>query len=245
MKMLWKQFLLAVPLILLGCSGTSHVTVKQVGVTIAAQGATSVDQGQQVGLTATVTNDSGNKGVSWSVSGTGCTGSACGTLTNTTTSTATYVAPASVTGIQSVTVTATSIADTTKFASVTVSVSAPPAITIGSLPAATTGASYPATTLTESGGSGTLTWSVSAGTLPPGFSLNSSTGVISGTPTTPGTYNFTLKVTDSGNPAQSATKDETIVVSAATLVISTTTLPSGLISTAYTGSLASTGGTAL
>lgn len=44
---------------------------------------------------------------------------------------------------------------------------------------------------------------VVAGSLPPGLSLNPTTGVLSGTPTTPGTYNFTIEVTDScGNTAQ-------------------------------------------
>lgn len=38
-------------------------------------------------------------------------------------------------------------------------------------------------------------WSVVEGTLPDGLSLNASTGEISGTPTTPGTYNFTLETT--------------------------------------------------
>lgn len=38
-----------------------------------------------------------------------------------------------------------------------------------------------------------LTWSVVAGTLPPGIALNSSTGALSGTPTTEGDYGFTVK----------------------------------------------------
>jgi len=38
-----------------------------------------------------------------------------------------------------------------------------------------------------------LTFAVVSGTLPPGMTLNPSTGLISGTPTTPGTYNFTVR----------------------------------------------------
>lgn len=38
-----------------------------------------------------------------------------------------------------------------------------------------------------------LTFSVVSGTLPPGMSLNASTGLISGTPSAAGTYNFTIR----------------------------------------------------
>ena len=50
--------------------------------------------------------------------------------------------------------------------------------------------------LTVTGGTSPFTWSVSAGTLPPGLTLGASTGLLSGTPTTAGTYSFTVKVTD-------------------------------------------------
>ena len=52
--------------------------------------------------------------------------------------------------------------------------------------------------LVASGGVPSYTYSISGGSLPPGLSLNTSTGAISGTPTTSGTYNYTAKVVDSG-----------------------------------------------
>jgi hypothetical protein len=46
---------------------------------------------------------------------------------------------------------------------------------------------------------GTLTWAISAGALPAGLTIDSGTGVISGTPdaATAGTHNFTVSATDS------------------------------------------------
>jgi len=45
----------------------------------------------------------------------------------------------------------------------------------------------------------TVTYSLFSGSLPPGLSLNSSTGTITGTPTTPGTYNFAVRATNGSN----------------------------------------------
>jgi hypothetical protein len=58
-------------------------------------------------------------------------------------------------------------------------------------------------TLVPSGGTPPYTiYQITVGVLPPGLSLTGSTGVISGIPTTPGTYPFTACVTDSlGNQA--------------------------------------------
>ncbi len=68
-------------------------------------------------------------------------------------------------------------------------------ITTTSLPSATVGVLYSAQ-LTATGGSPVYDWTISAGALPPGLALSLS-GLISGTPTTIGVYNFTAKVTDS------------------------------------------------
>jgi hypothetical protein len=77
-----------------------------------------------------------------------------------------------------------------------------PAVTTN-LPAGTVVSPY-SNTIDEVGGTGTLTWSITAGALPPGLSL-SQLGVVSGTPTAPGNYNFTVQVTDSASPPNVAT----------------------------------------
>jgi hypothetical protein len=60
-----------------------------------------------------------------------------------------------------------------------------------------TGVAY-SETIVAQGGSGTgYSYAVTGGALPTGTTLNSSTGVISGTPTTAATYSFTITVTDS------------------------------------------------
>jgi hypothetical protein len=59
-------------------------------------------------------------------------------------------------------------------------------------------------TLQATGGTPPYGWSIISGSLPPGLTLNSSTGVISGTPTGAGTYNFTVQVTDSASNTATA-----------------------------------------
>ena len=57
---------------------------------------------------------------------------------------------------------------------------------------------YAGHTFTSTGGTGAKTYAVTAGTLPSGLSL-ASNGTLTGTPTTDGSYNFTVTVTDSAS----------------------------------------------
>src|SRR5579859_2498835 len=70
------------------------------------------------------------------------------------------------------------------------STTSPLQITTSSLPAGKVGTTYQAT-LTASGGTQPYIWSAPSGSLPPGLTLNSSTGVLSGSPTQQGTFSFT------------------------------------------------------
>lgn len=69
-------------------------------------------------------------------------------------------------------------------------------ITTDSIPATLVGEPY-STTLEAVGGFPPYTWSIVLGALPAGITLDSATGILSGTPTVTGTFNFTVRVTDS------------------------------------------------
>src|ERR1035438_3738557 len=96
--------------------------------------------------------------------------------------------------------------------------------------------------MTVTGGGGSNTFSVSSGSLPPGLTLNSSTGTISGTPTTAGTSTFTSKVVDkNGN---SDTDTCTIVVAGSPVSLSCGSCGAGKAYTGqgYSSTLSVTGG---
>jgi hypothetical protein len=117
-------------------------------------------------------------------------------------------------------------------------------ITTTSLPNGNVNVAY-SETVEATGGVTPYTWSVISGSLPSGLSLASSTGVISGTPTTEETANFTVQVTDSQDPADTDTQALSITIdpepSAPT--ITTTSLPDGTRKVDYSAFVQATGGT--
>ena len=95
-------------------------------------------------------------------------------------------------------------------------------------------------TITASGGTGSYSFSVSAGSLPTGLSLDAGTGVLSGTPTTPGAYSFTIKATD-GNAA-TGIQPYSGTIAPIVVTLSPATLPTGVATQSYSQAVSATGG---
>lgn len=122
--------------------------------------------------------------------------------------------------------------------SLTLVVGNPLSLTTTSLPTGTVGASY-AATLTASGGTEPYQWSVSSGSLPAGLTLSPSTGSIAGVPSVAGDLSFTVTVADSNGLTAGASLTLAITAS---LVIETASLPNGKEGSAYSTTLAASGG---
>jgi hypothetical protein len=113
-----------------GCNTSSTPpTPIQVGLSLTAA-SVQAGIGTQA-FTATVQNDSQNKGVTWSLSGTGCSGATCGSLSSNSSLSGvpiTYTAPFNQPSPSGVTLTATSVSDTTKSMPATITVT--PAVSV-------------------------------------------------------------------------------------------------------------------
>jgi hypothetical protein len=94
-----------------GCGSSSGSTPVGVPITISlSANPLSINQGGSSNITATVTGDTTNAGVTWSASAPGCTSNSC--LSKVTAFSATYNAPATLIGNAVASITATSRADT-------------------------------------------------------------------------------------------------------------------------------------
>ena len=94
--------------------------------------------------------------------------------------------------------------------------------------------------LTATGSVQPYVWSVNYGALPPGLSLNSATGEITGVPTAAGVFDFYVKVAaDNGTETYSVGEGIKIFTPVAITAVS---LGSGYAGEAYAGSVSATGG---
>jgi hypothetical protein len=167
----------------------------------------------QVGLTqpftATVTNDSANKGLTWTLSGAGCSSATCGTLSAASSASGaaiTYTAPVSVPAPPTVTLTATSVTDTTKSAPATITVTpsgaGPVSVTLTPRQGALTlgqSLNFTATVTNDVAAAG-VTWSASTGT----FSAQTATTTTYVAPASPGS-GITVTATSKADVTQSST----------------------------------------
>jgi len=112
--------------------------------------------------------------------------------------------------------------------------------TTSTLPTAVRNVAY-SQTLSATGGTEALLWTVSSGNLPTGFSLNESTGELTGTTTTVANSVFTVQVT-SGSLV--ASKQFTLQVTNSALAILTETLAEAVVDQSYHATLFADGGIA-
>ena len=183
-------------------------------------------------FTATVQNDSQNKGVSWTLSGTGCSGNACGTLSSTSSvsgAAITYTAPSQVSSLAAVSLVAISIADPTRSAAASITVIPPVSVTLS--PATATmleeqSQTFTATVLNDSQNQG-VTWAISgAGCSGDACGTLSSISSASGMPvtytapkTTPKPPTITITAASVSDPSRAASATVTVNQAPPTVVV--------------------------
>jgi Putative Ig domain len=220
-------------LVFAGCSGSSSLTV-----TLAPASGQTLNPGATVTITATLTNDRNNQGVTWTLSGPGA-------LSANTTTSVVYTAPPTISTNTTATITATSVANSSVTATESITLNAVLTITTTSLPAGALGVPYGPTFVSAAGATGTFTWTITSGTLPAGLTFlttsTSSSAQISGTPTLIETSKFTVQVTDSAGV--SVTQALSITINPPPpLSVATGSLPNGMVNTSYTATLQASSG---
>ncbi len=138
-------------------------------------------------------------------------------------------------------VTATDTVGASSSKSFTIIISPVVSIVTSSLPNWTAGKSGYSQLVTATGGTVSVTLSAPSNLLPPGLTF-SNAGFVSGAPTTPGTYTFTVTAVDT--VGASGTKSFTIVINPALAITTNATLANAKYKVAYTPvTLTTTGGT--
>ncbi len=244
----WATLSLVGLCLLGGCAGgytTSPPPPASITVDLSPNSPQTLDVNQSLPITANASNDSSNQGVTWTVTCPAGIGT-CGAMAQSNTASGAqnkFVAPTSVSAAEMVTVTATSASDRTQFKSIPVTVN-PALALVNPSPVqkqvANAGTPFSLNLMNfVQGGTAPFTWSVTSGTLPTGLTLNATTGIISGTPSTPVAASFfTLSCTDSGNPptSLSGTLELSLTVNApGSLTITSGAPPNGTVGGTYGG----------
>jgi predicted dienelactone hydrolase len=194
--------------ILSGCGSGSSAPPLVISVSFPSGSSQTITQGQSTTITVSISNDPSGKGVTWKLTGPGA-------LSNQTNISVEYDAPTNVASTTTATVTATAVADPTKSAPFTVTVTPPP-ISITVSPntvtmAANTTQQFTATVQDDSANKG-VTWTISpssgAGTL----SNATSTSVTYASPASPpaSDLNVTITAISVADPSKSSTASITV-----------------------------------
>jgi len=133
-----------------------------------------------------------------------------------------------------------SLADGTALRCTTATTTPSPTITTTTMPGATAQNAYSATVVVD-GGTAPFTWAIASGALPAGLALSTTSGMITGSPTTSGTGSFTVRVTDA--EGRTATAALSVVVDAG-VMITTASLPEAGAGAPYSTTVVAGGGTA-
>ena len=212
-------------------SNTATLTVNAASLTInVSPNNATVKLGSTQQFAGIVTGSS-KTAVTWTVGGGGCTGAACGTISNA----GLYIPPSSVPSPATVTVTATSVADPTKSASANVAIVAALAVLLSLSP---TSASVPTSgtqlfTASVTGTSNTaVTWSVSgaacSGSSCGTISTSASSAVYLAPSVAPSPASVTVVATSVADPTKTASASLTVVPGAAVTVSPTNaSVPTG------------------
>src|SRR4030095_3846481 len=116
----------------------------------------------------------------------------------------------------------------------------PVVISTSTLPAAAKGAAFNQQ-LSATGGKPPYTWTVTSGALPGGLALAAATGIISGTPSAPGSFTFIVTATDS--EARLASKSFSINVTAQPPSVSAIPALETIMGLSFNYQLSASGGT--
>src|SRR5712664_592191 len=225
-------------LAMIGCGGASSSSngggnSVAISVKLSPAPPASLQTGATATIAATVSNDSANKGVTWSCA----PSNACGSFNPAQTASAattTYTAPANAPQGGTVTITATSVSDNTKTASASVSVTASISVSLSTAPPASlqTGATatIAATVSNDSANKG-VTWSCApsnaCGSFTPTQTPSGATTSYTAPASAPQGGSVTITAASVSDGTKTASANVAIITTAPTIAVRFTTVPSG------------------